>query len=75
MASTAIAAFCAVEPDPLIAAAGGLACLGLAAERAAQQAHGPASFKVALLDAVYSLTPEDLQSGARIVRLGDWGIG
>jgi hydroxyethylthiazole kinase len=69
MATTAIAAFCAVEGDPLIAAAGGLACLGLAAERAAQQARGPASFKVALLDAVYHLTPEELYRGARIVEL------
>jgi hydroxyethylthiazole kinase len=69
MATTAIAAFCAVEPDPLIAAAGGLACLGLAAERAAQCAHGPASFKVALLDAVYHLTADDLAERARIVEL------
>jgi len=70
MASAAIAAFCAVEPDPLIAAAAGLATIGLAAERAAPSAHGPASFKVALLDAVYQLTPEDLVAGARIVGLG-----
>jgi hydroxyethylthiazole kinase len=72
MATTAIAAFAAVEPDPLIAAAGGLACLGLAAERAAQHVHGPASFKVALLDAVYALQPEDLAAGARIVELESW---
>ena len=69
MASTAIAAFCAVEPDPLIAAAAGLAALGLAAERAAEHARGPASFKVALLDAAYQLTPEDLWAGARVVEL------
>jgi hydroxyethylthiazole kinase len=75
MATTAIAAFAAVEPDPLIAAAGGLACLGLAAERAARHAHGPASFKVALLDAVYGLAPEDLLAGARIVQLEGRKIG
>jgi len=75
MATTAIAAFAAVEPDPLIAAAGGLASLGLAAERAARHAHGPASFKVALLDAVYHLAPEDLRAGARIVELEDSKIG
>jgi len=67
MATTAVAAFAAVEPDYLLAAAGGLACLGLAAERAAQEAHGPASFKVALLDQLYHLTPEQLAEGARIV--------
>jgi hydroxyethylthiazole kinase-like sugar kinase family protein len=71
MASAAIAAFVALEPDPLIAAAAGLVALGLAAERAAKEARGPASFKVALLDAVYGLTPEDLRAGARIVRLGE----
>jgi hydroxyethylthiazole kinase len=69
MATTAIAAFAAVEPNYLLAAAGGLACLGLAAERAAQGAHGPASFKVALLDRLYHLTPEQLAAGARIVTL------
>jgi hydroxyethylthiazole kinase len=71
MASAAVAAFAAVEPDPLIAAAAGLAALGLAAERAAETAHGPASFKVALLDAVYGLTAEGLRAGARIVELGN----
>jgi hydroxyethylthiazole kinase len=67
MATTAIAAFAAVEPDCLLAAAGGLACLGLAAERAAQHAHGPSSFRVALLDHLYLVTPEQLAAGARIV--------
>jgi hydroxyethylthiazole kinase len=71
MSSAAIAAFAAVEPDPLVAAAGGLVALGLAAEKAAQEARGPASFKVALLDAVYALTPEDVRAGARVVELGD----
>ena len=71
MASAAIAAFIAVEPDPLVAAAAGLATLGLAAERAAAAAHGPASFKVALLDAVYGLAAEGLRAGARIVELGN----
>ena len=70
MASAAIAAFAAVEPDPLLAAAAGLAALGLAAERDAPDARGPASFKVALLDALYGLTPEDLAAGAQVVRLG-----
>jgi hydroxyethylthiazole kinase len=67
MATTTIAAFAAVERDYLVAAAGGLACLGLAAERAAEKAHGPASFRVALFDQLYNLTPEQLAAGARIV--------
>jgi hydroxyethylthiazole kinase len=69
MATTAIAAFAAVEPNYLLAAVGGLACMGLAAERAAQDAHGPASFRVALLDRLYHLTPEQLAAGARIVSI------
>ncbi|HHH40955.1 MAG TPA: hydroxyethylthiazole kinase [Chloroflexi bacterium] len=73
MATTVIAAFAAVEPDPLIAAAGGMACFGLAAEQAAQEARGPASFKVALFDALYHLTPERLAQGARVVELAQKG--
>ncbi len=70
MATTAVAAFAAVEQDHLIAAAGGLACFGLAAELAVQKASGPASFKVALLDQMYNLQPEQLSQGAKVVELG-----
>ncbi len=69
MVTTAVAAFGAVERDYLIAAAGGLACFGLAAELAAQKASGPASFKVALLDQIYNLQPEQLAQGAKVVEL------
>jgi hydroxyethylthiazole kinase len=69
MATTAIAAFAAVERDRLLAAAYGLAAYGLAAELAAPHAHGPASFKVAFFDQLYNLTPEQLEAGARIVEL------
>jgi hydroxyethylthiazole kinase len=69
MATTVIAAFAAVEDDYLAAAAGGLACFGLAAELAAEKADGPASFKVALFDQLYHLTPEQVAQGARIVEL------
>lgn len=79
MATTVIAAFVAVDPDPLRATAAALACFGLAAEAAAAGtgtgrstepgAPGPASFKVALLDRLYHLSPEDLAAGALIVDL------
>ena len=71
MSTTMVAAFAAVEDDGLVAAAAALACFGLAAERAAQEARGPASFKVALFDALYNLKPEELETGARIEVLGD----
>jgi len=64
-ATTMVAAFAAVESDPVLAATAGLVCYGLAAEQAAEVARGPASFKVALFDALYNLTPEAVQLGAR----------
>jgi len=67
MATSIIAAFAAVERDYLLATVGGLACFGLAAELAADRAGGPASFKVALLDQIYHLQPEQLAEGARLV--------
>jgi hydroxyethylthiazole kinase len=69
MSTTMIAAFCAVEPDCLLAAAAALACYGLAAELAAENAAGPASFKVALFDHLYNLSPQRLAEGARISAL------
>ena len=66
MATTAVAAFAAVEDDYVVAAAGGLACLGVAARLAAGEARGPASFKVALFDRIHSLTSEQLAADAHI---------
>jgi len=66
MATTAIAAFAAVEEDRLLAAAAGLACFGLAAELAAAGAKGPGSFKVALFDSLHNLTTEQVMDGARV---------
>ena len=69
MATTMIAAFAAVEKDYLVAAAGALACFGLAGERAAEGAEGPGSFQVALFDWLYRLRGEDLERGARVTML------
>ncbi len=68
-ASTIVGAFVAVGDDKLEATACALAAYGLAAEKAAEQAQGPASFKVALFDQVYNLQPEDLINGVRIETL------
>jgi hydroxyethylthiazole kinase len=67
-ATTTIAAFAAVTADPLEAAAAGLAFFGLAGEVAARKAQAPASFQVALVDALYEITPDQLQAGARLER-------
>jgi len=69
MATTVIAVFCAVESDRLVASAAALASYGLAAENAARRARGPGSFREALLDCLYHLTPKAVEKGSRIVEL------
>jgi hydroxyethylthiazole kinase len=66
-ATAVIGAFLAVDDDPTLAAATALAFFGLAGETAAQRASAPGSFQVALLDALYTVTPEDLERGARFL--------
>jgi hydroxyethylthiazole kinase len=63
-ATATIAAFAAVTPDAMEAAAAGLAFFGLAGEMAAATAQAPGSFMIALIDALYNMTPEDLQARA-----------
>jgi hydroxyethylthiazole kinase len=65
-ATALIGAFLAVEKDPLRAATAALAFFGLAGEIGARRSEGPGSFQVALLDALYGLTADDLEKGARI---------
>jgi hydroxyethylthiazole kinase len=67
-ATTAIAAFAGITPDPLEAAAAGLAFFGFAGEIAAQKAQAPGSYQAALLDALYEITPDQLQAGAKLER-------
>ena len=61
-----MAACCAVEADALAAASHALAILGLAGERAAASAAGPASFRTGLIDTLYGLDQDSLEAGARI---------
>lgn len=65
-ATVMIGAFLAVDSNPLQAAATGLAYFGLAGQEAAAKAPGPGSFQIALLDALYLMKEEDLNSGAKI---------
>ncbi|MBZ5488825.1 hydroxyethylthiazole kinase [Halomonas aquamarina] len=61
--SATVAAFLAASPaSPVAAVAAALASFAVAGARAGEQAAGPGSFQVALLDALYQLTPEDLES-------------
>ncbi|MBT8374626.1 MAG: hydroxyethylthiazole kinase [Deltaproteobacteria bacterium] len=65
-ATAVIGAFLAVDNDPFSAAVTALAYFGLAGEIAGKKAQAPGSFMINLLDALYLLTPEKLQSGCRI---------
>ncbi len=69
MVTAVIGAFCAVEEDYLVAAAAALAYYGLAAEVAGGKTKGPGSFRTALLDALYQLTPDQVAQGVRMVSL------
>ena len=64
--SAMVAAFLAVEPDPLAAATGALAVFGLAAEKAAAKAEGPGSLRWRLLDALAGLDEPTLREGITI---------
>lgn len=59
-------AFLAVEPDAFLASLGALALMKTAGQRAGERAEGPGSFRFALLDALYRITPEELAREAQI---------
>jgi hydroxyethylthiazole kinase len=65
-ATVVIATFLSVDRDAVEAAATGLAYFGLAGEVAARSASAPGSFQIALLDALFTVDPQQLQEGARI---------
>jgi len=67
MATAVVGAFVAVAgaADVVTAAAGGIACVGVAAERAARRARGPGTLKPALLDALFTMTADELAAGMR----------
>lgn len=64
-ATATIGAFLAVDKDPVTAAATALAYFGLAGERAAARSTAPGSFMIAMLDALYEITPEILEKESR----------
>jgi hydroxyethylthiazole kinase len=65
-ASVVVGAFLSQGGDPLEGTAAALAFFGLAGEWAARQADAPGSFWVRMLDALYAISPQDLESEARI---------
>jgi hydroxyethylthiazole kinase len=65
-ATALVAAFAALSPEPVEAAASALLVMGVAGEIAAEIAQGPGSFEPALLDALYRLNGETLRARARL---------
>ena len=61
-ATALIAAFSAVNPSPLHAAAHAMAVMGIAGEMAAVQSPGPGSLQMHFLDALYMLRSGDIES-------------
>jgi hydroxyethylthiazole kinase len=66
MTASVIACFAAVEANYLAAAAAGLAAINTAAEFAAEEADGPALFKVKLFDQLSALSPAALTARQKI---------
>jgi hydroxyethylthiazole kinase len=66
VASAAIGAFISVDDDAVSAAATALAFLGLAGEVAGTKVSAPGSFMIQLLDALYTISPNELEKGCKI---------
>ncbi|CAN7398178.1 hydroxyethylthiazole kinase [Bosea sp. LjRoot9] len=67
-AGALIAAACAVESNPALAAAAALTAYGIAGEIAAERSNGPGSFAVALIDALAGIDEATLRA-----RMGEEG--
>lgn len=66
MASSVVGAFAAVEKDLALAATSALVCFEIAAERAAKNSSGPASFKEHLFDYLYGLDKKTIDIMQRV---------
>lgn len=67
MATTAIAAFAAVNKDHFMGTIGGLVAFGLAGEKAAQASNGlPGTFHTKLYDTLVALKAEDIVTKAKV---------
>ncbi|MFW6131153.1 MAG: hydroxyethylthiazole kinase [Candidatus Aminicenantaceae bacterium] len=65
-ATVIVAAFNAVNSDPLLSAAAGLSYFGFAGEQAAKEAKGPGSFQVKMLDFLYLVEENSFREGIQV---------
>lgn len=68
MCTSLVGSFCGASEDCLLAAAGGVLCMGIAGEIAAEKAGetGSGSFHMALIDAVSKMTAATIEGKAKI---------
>lgn len=66
MAASVIGAFAAVEKDLALASSAALACFGIAAECAAKNSVGPATFKEKLFDCIFSLDKKTIDKMQKV---------
>ena len=64
-ATVTIGAFLAVDDDAVSASATALAFFGLAGEVAGNKSSAPGSFMIGMLDALYTISPEELRAEGR----------
>jgi len=65
-ATVTIGAFLAIDENPVSATATALAFFGLAGEVAGEKASAPGSFMIEIVNALYSISPEQLKDGCKI---------
>jgi hydroxyethylthiazole kinase len=64
--SALVCAALAVETDPFIATVAALAAFGVAGEVAARGAHGPGSFAIGIIDALYRLDRTEIRTSLKV---------
>lgn len=64
--SAVMGAYLAVCPDQFEAALSATALYGVAGEMAAEKSTGPGSFRIAFIDALYAISPEDVATHLRV---------
>ena len=65
--SAVVAAFCAIADDAFEASVSALAIYGVAGEMAAERAQSPGSYRVAFLDQLDQITPNDVIQRLKVV--------
>ena len=69
MASSVIGTFAAVEKDFALASANALSFFGIAGELAAEEARGPGSYKIALMDEIFNIDENKIKKMAKLEKI------